>query len=87
MKLTQSMLRNIIKQQLTEAMEANTWFTQDQRHQNYDTGNLDSAAQKAYSEGRRDGTMEERNTIAEYLREQGEEELAAIVANGGARPY
>jgi len=68
-------------------MEANTWFTQDQRHKNFDTGNLDSAAQKAYSEGRRDGTMEERNTIAEYLREQGEEELAAIVANGGARPY
>jgi len=87
MKLTQSMLRNIIKQQLVEGMEANTWFTKDQRHKNYDTSNLDSAAQKAYSEGRRDGTMEERNTIAEYLREQGEEELAAIVANGGAHPY
>ena len=87
MKLTQSMLRNIIKQQLVEGMEANTWFTKDQRHNNYDTSNLDSAAQKAYSEGRRDGTMEERNTIAEYLREQGEEELAAIVANGGAHPY
>jgi len=90
MKLTESMLRNIIKQQL---VEANAWFTGDQRHKNFDTSNLDSAAQKAYSEGRRDGTMEERNTIAEYLREQGEElesqeleELAAIVANGGARP-
>ena len=84
MKLTESMLRNIIKQQL---VEANAWFTGDQRHKNFDTSNLDSAAQKAYSEGRRDGTMEERNNIAEYLREQGEEELAAIVANGGARPY
>lgn len=87
MKLTETQLRNLIKQQITEAMEANTWFTKDQRHKNYEIGDLDSATQKVYYEGHRDGIIEERNNIAEYLREQGEEELAEIVANGGARPY